>query len=58
MGNGLTNIKDWYEYNGGAPITPCGYGNTLGNEIFKAMGNFSSEEKDVLKEENNKEGEE
>ena len=34
------------------------YGNTLGNEIFKAMGNFSSEEKDVLKEENNKEGEE
>ena len=34
------------------------YGSTLGNEIFKAMGNFSSEEKDVLKEENNKEGEE
>ena len=33
------------------------YGNTLGNEIFKAMDNFSSEEKDVLKEENNKEGE-
>lgn len=33
------------------------YGNTLGNEIFRAMNKFSSEENDVLKEENNEEGE-
>ena len=33
------------------------YGNNLGNEIFKVMNNFSSKEKDVLKEENNEEGE-
>ena len=33
------------------------YDNILGNEIFRAMDNFSSEEKDVLKEENNEEGE-
>ena len=33
------------------------YGNTLGNEIFRVMDNFSSEEKDVLKEENDEKGE-
>ena len=33
------------------------YGNTLGNEISGAMNKFSSEENDVLKEENNEEGE-
>ena len=33
------------------------YDNILGNEIFRAMDNFSSEEKDVLKEENDEEGE-
>ena len=34
------------------------YDNILGNEIFRAMNKFSSKENDVLKEENNKEGEE
>lgn len=33
------------------------YGNILGNEISRAMNKFSSEENDVLKEENNEEGE-
>ena len=33
------------------------YDNILGNEIFRAMDNFSSEEKDVLKEENDEKGE-
>ena len=33
------------------------YNNILGNEIFRAMDNFASEDKDVLKEENDKEGE-
>ena len=33
------------------------YNNILGNEIFRAMDKFSSEEKDVLKEENDEKGE-
>lgn len=31
MGVGITNMDNWKEYNGGHPLTPCGYGNTLGN---------------------------
>ena len=31
MGAGITDIDEWYGYNEYAPITPCGYGNTLGN---------------------------
>lgn len=31
MGNGLTTMANWGEYNGTYPITPCGYGNILGN---------------------------
>lgn len=31
MGVGITAMCNWDEYNGGYPLTPCGYGNTLGN---------------------------
>ena len=31
MGAGITTMDKWYEYNGYYPLTPCGYGNTLGN---------------------------
>lgn len=31
MGAGITTMDKWYEYNGNCPLTPCGYGNTLGN---------------------------
>lgn len=31
IGVGITNMDNWKEYNGGYPLTPCGYGNTLGN---------------------------
>ena len=31
MGDGITNMKEWYSYNSNGPIIPCGYGNTLGN---------------------------
>lgn len=31
MGDGITNMKEWYDYNGRSQIIPCGYGNTLGN---------------------------
>lgn len=31
MGNGITIMDKWNEYNGVYPLTPCGYGNTLGN---------------------------
>ena len=31
IGVGITNMDNWKEYNGGHPLTPCGYGNTLGN---------------------------
>ena len=32
LGNGITTMGNWNEYNGTYPITPCGYGNTLGNK--------------------------
>lgn len=31
IGVGITNMVNWREYNGGCPLTPCGYGNILGN---------------------------
>lgn len=31
IGDGITNMYGWAEYNGNHPLTPCGYGNTLGN---------------------------
>lgn len=31
IGAGITTMNEWYQYNQKQPITPCGYGNTLGN---------------------------
>lgn len=31
MGNSITTMDKWNEYNGTYPLTPCGYGNILGN---------------------------
>lgn len=31
LGNGVTNMNNWNEYNGTNPITPCGYCNEIGN---------------------------
>ena len=31
MGNGIANMFNWGRYNGYYPLTPCGYGNILGN---------------------------
>jgi hypothetical protein len=31
MGVGITWMDGWWDYNSGAPLTPCGYGNVLGN---------------------------
>ena len=31
MGASITTTDKWDEYNGYCPLTPCGYGNTLGN---------------------------
>ena len=31
MGASITTMDKWNEYNGAYPLTPCGYGNTLGN---------------------------
>ena len=31
MGVSITTMDKWNEYNGSYPLTPCGYGNTLGN---------------------------
>lgn len=31
MGNGITSMHYWSVYNDSVPITPCGYGNILGN---------------------------
>lgn len=31
MGASITTMDKWNEYNGYYPLTPCGYGNTLGN---------------------------
>lgn len=31
IGDSITTMDKWNEYNGTYPLTPCGYGNTLGN---------------------------
>lgn len=31
MGDSITTMDKWNQYNGTYPLTPCGYGNTLGN---------------------------
>lgn len=31
LGNGVTNVSNWQTFNDYYPITPCGYGNDLGN---------------------------
>lgn len=31
LGNGVTNVSNWQAFNGYYPITPCGYGNDMGN---------------------------
>ena len=31
LGAGISNMSDWDKYNASYPITPCGYGNSLGN---------------------------
>lgn len=31
LGSGITNINMWFKYNNYNPLTPCGYGNILGN---------------------------
>ena len=31
LGNGITNMRNWGEYNGYCSLTPCGYGNEIGN---------------------------
>lgn len=31
LGAGITNMGNWSEYNGYYPLTPCGYGNEIGN---------------------------
>lgn len=31
LGAGITNMGNWGEYNGSYPLTPCGYGNEIGN---------------------------
>ena len=31
LGNGVTNVSNWQVFNDYYPITPCGYGNDLGN---------------------------
>ena len=31
LGTGITNMQNWSEYNTQYPLTPCGYGNSLGN---------------------------
>ena len=31
MGASITTLNKWDQYNGYYPLTPCGYGNTLGN---------------------------
>lgn len=31
MGTSITSMYRWDKYNGNYPLTPCGYGNTLGN---------------------------
>ena len=31
LGDGITTIANWGEYNNYCPLTPCGYGNSIGN---------------------------
>lgn len=31
LGASISNMVNWYEYNGNNPLTPCGYGNDIGN---------------------------
>lgn len=31
LGAGITNMGNWGDYNGYYPLTPCGYGNEIGN---------------------------
>ena len=31
LGSGVTNVSNWPSFNGYYPITPCGYGNDMGN---------------------------
>ena len=31
LGAGITNMSSWYDYNRFYPLTPCGYGNEIGN---------------------------
>lgn len=31
MGTGITTMNNWQQYNNSFPLTPCGYGNLLGN---------------------------
>ena len=31
LGAGISNMSNWDKYNASCPITPCGYGNSLGN---------------------------
>lgn len=31
LGSGISNMSNWNEYNSTTPITPCGYGNSIGN---------------------------
>lgn len=31
LGSGITTFSQWVAYNGNAPVTPCGYGNSIGN---------------------------
>lgn len=31
LGAGMTNMDNWTNYNGYYPLTPCGYGNEIGN---------------------------
>lgn len=31
LGKGISNMGNWGEYNSNTPLTPCGYGNDIGN---------------------------
>lgn len=31
LGNGITNMNEWYNYNSIYPLNPCGFGNSIGN---------------------------
>lgn len=46
MGDGITNYDEWLAYNGEYPLTPCGYGNTLGNRTGLVSLTIPSFDKD------------